>query len=281
LNLLQATRGRLLKAVGAGGCGSYKIAYSHFSLRRKTSSQHLLIFDNILRETMSRAFLLFILGAATAAQQRPGISAYPNKVELGKLTRLTWTSTCDSAFLSGIGKVSGSGSIEVAPGRSTVYTIICDGRHGIEFASTRVKFEGERGNPDLPNPFDFPKGQQERRKSIRYADVLDLTLKTLQDGMKFTVYSQHAPHDQFYVFFTDRQEQPDMLYPSDRGIRARRVAYEVQIFDPGNNANAINFEVRAIAEYQRLGEGAWHLENNQRAISDAISRLRQKLENPL
>ena len=231
---------------------------------------------------MSRAFVLFILAAAsTAAQQRPSISASPNKVELGKLTRLTWTSPCHSAFLSGVGKVSGSGSIEVAPERSTDYTIICNGPHGVVFASIRVKFQGERGNPDLPSPFDFPKGQQERRRSISYADFLDFTLKTLQDGMKFTVYSQHAPHDQFYVFFTDRQEQPDLLYPSDRGIRARRVAYEVQIFDPGNNANAINFEVRAIAEYQRLGEGAWHAESNQHAINDAISRLRQKLDNAL
>jgi len=228
---------------------------------------------------MLRLLTLFVLTATSAtAQQRPSIAADPDRVELGKSTRLTWTSPCDSAFLSGVGKVSGNGSIEVAPEQSTDYTIICDGPHGVEFSSTHVEFEGERGVSDLPDPFDFPKGQQAERRSIPYADFLDLTLKTLQDRMKFTVYSQHAPHDPFYIFFTNRERQPDMLYPSDRGIRARRVAYEVQIFDPGKNAKVINYEVRAVTEYQRLGEADWRAESNPQVINDAISQVRQKLE---
>jgi hypothetical protein len=228
---------------------------------------------------MRRTTLVFALAATCLASQNgTNISGTPDKIQAGESTRITWTTPCQSAFLSGVGKVHGSGSLDVSPDSSTNYTIVCDAPQGVKFSSTTVDVQGERGTPDLPDPFDFPKGQQGQRKSISYADFLDLAFKTLQDRMKFTVYSQHAPHDQFFVFFTDRRPQPELLYLSDRGIRARRVAYEVQIFDPGKSTQFINYEIRTIAEYQRLGEAAWRPENNQKVTDDAISRLRQNLE---
>ncbi|MGB8889001.1 MAG: hypothetical protein WCC87_19895 [Candidatus Korobacteraceae bacterium] len=153
-----------------------------------------------------------------------------------------------------------------------------EGAQGVEFASTTVAVVGERGGGDFPDPTDFPKGLSGQRHSIRYTTFLDLAFKTLQDQMKFRVQSEHAPHDPFYVFFTDRQPRPDLVHASDRGIRSRRLAYEVQIFDPKNAASAIPFEVKAIIEYQRLGEAAWHFETNEQLTREALAQLKQTLE---
>lgn len=229
---------------------------------------------------MRRLILVALLVTTLLAQERLNISARPSAIQPGESTTLTWQTQGQTAFLSGVGTVPPSGSMVVTPRVSTTYTLVSEGTQRVEFVSTTVAVVGERGggDADFPNPRDFPEGLSGQRHSIRYTTFLDLAFKTLQDQMKFRVNSLHAPHDPFYVFITDRQPRPDLVHASDRGIRSRRLAYEVQIFDPKNAASAIPFEVKAILEYQRLGEAAWHFETNEELTREALAQLKQTLD---
>ena len=69
------------------------------------------------------------------------ITAVPNPIEAGEVTTLTWTSDhADSASLDqGIGAVDPSGSLDVTPGETTLYTITATGPGGTAEASVTVE----------------------------------------------------------------------------------------------------------------------------------------------
>ncbi len=212
------------------------------------------------------------------AQDDARITAKPDAVEPGESATLTWTTTGQSAFLSGVGKVAVKGSASVSPRTSTEYTLVSEGPAGIKYASVKVRVIGERGDIVFPDPSDFPKGVEGDRKSLGYPEFLDLVQATLQDKLKFRVRSEHGPRDNFYFFFTERAPRPDLLRSSDRGIRSRRITYAVRVDEPRAKSRNTHFEVKALVEYQRLGESMWRPETNQQIVNDAMGELKSSLE---
>jgi hypothetical protein len=224
---------------------------------------------------MHRAVIL-LFAALTAATGQVSLSANPESTEPGGAVTLTWSSPGASTFIDGVGAVSPSGSTSLTPRASATYNLVSEGPKGIRYASVRVQVTGERGESVFPDPDDFPPGVSDRRTSIPYTDFLDVTFKTLQDRLKFRVRGQHLPRQSFYVFFTDRQSRPDLLRPTDRGIRSRRVAYWVHIDEP-RSGKAVAFEVKALVEYQRAAEAKWRLETDQPLVTEVAARLKQQL----
>jgi hypothetical protein len=224
---------------------------------------------------MHRAVIL-ALAALTPATAQVTISAKPDTVEPGGAITLVWKSPGPAAYIDGIGLVPPSGSKTISPRASGIYTLISEGPIGIQYSSVRVQMMGERGDPVFPDPDDFPPGVADRRTSMAYTDFLNLTFKTLQDEMSHRIRGQHLPDQSFYVFFTDRRERPDLLRPSDRGIRSRRVAYWVRIEEPHSHKD-VPFEVKAIVEYQRLAESRWRPETDQQLVTGLATSLKQKL----
>jgi hypothetical protein len=224
---------------------------------------------------MRRLFFVGLLAVLPAACQ-VAISAKPEVVELGEQVTLDWKSPGTQAFLDGVGPVSPSGSLTITPRASMTYTLVSEGRTGISYASVRVHVTGERGESVFPDPDDFPPGVSDHRAPILYTDFLTLVFKTLQDGMKFRVRGEHLPSERFYVLFTERQAQADLLRRSDRGIRSRRVAYWVKVEEPRTSQD-VSFQVRAIVEFQRAAEAKWNTETDQQLVTEVETRLKEQL----
>jgi hypothetical protein len=223
---------------------------------------------------MRRAILL-LFAAAAAVFGQVTITATPESVEAGAPITLAWSSPGASAFIEGIGAVQPTGSVTVTPRASATYTLVSERGKAIRYASVRVRVNGERGESVYPDPEDFPSGVSDRRL-IAYTDFLDVTFKTLQDRLKFRVRGDHLPKQNFYVFLTDREPRPELLRPSDRGIRSRRVAYSVRVDEP-RSGQEVSFGVKALVEYQRAAEAKWRPETDQQLVTDIAARLKQQL----
>lgn len=224
---------------------------------------------------MHRIIILLLASLPTVLAQ-VSITAKPDAVDLSTPFTLSWSSSGQTAFIDGVGSVPPSGSRKLTPQATTTYTLVAEGPSGIQYASTTIRVNGERGDSVFPDPDDFPRGVSDRRPSIAYTDFLDVAFRTLQDSLKFRVRGEHLPNQNFYVFFTDLQVQPDLLRASDKGIRSRRVAYWVRVEQP-RATQQVSFEVKAIVEYQRLAEARWRPETDEQFITDIASRLRQRL----
>jgi len=224
---------------------------------------------------MLRAFILAI-SALTPALAQVVITAKPDIINLGAALTLSWNSSGGAAYIEGLGLVPPNGSRQLSPKESQTFTLVSEGPTGIRYASVRIKVNGERGDSVFPDPDDFPPGVSDHRRSIQYTDFLNLVTSILQDALKFRVRGQHLPNQSFYVFFTDRQPRPDLIRPTDRGIRSRRVAYWVRAEEP-RSPKDVPFEVKAIVEYQRLAESKWRPETDQQLITELEGRLKQQL----
>lgn len=68
------------------------------------------------------------------------LSASPNTITVGQSTTLSWSTTNATAVtISGIGPVALSGSQEVSPGETTLYTLTATGQGGTETAAFMVE----------------------------------------------------------------------------------------------------------------------------------------------
>jgi hypothetical protein len=220
--------------------------------------------------------LILLLASLPSAISQVTITAKPRVVDLGAPFTLSWTSRGAAAFIEGIGLVPASGSRQITPRNTATYTLVTEGPAGVHYGSVTVQVNGERGDSVFPDPDDFPPGVTDHRRSVAYTDFLNLAFSTLQDALKFRVRGAHLPNQTFYVFFTDRQTQPTLLRPSDKGIRSRRVAYWVRAEEPRATQD-VPFEVKAIVEYQRLAEAKWRPETDQQLVTDIATRLKQQL----
>jgi hypothetical protein len=225
---------------------------------------------------MRKAFFVAFVGLVPALAQ-VSITATPEAVEVGAPVTLSWRSPGTSAFIDGIGVVPPNGSRRIALQSSNSFTLVSEGATGgFRYASVSVKVNGERGDSVFPDPDDFPPGVSAHRTQMLYTKFLSVVFATLQDTLKFRVRGEHLPDQTFYVFFTDRQSRPDLVRPTDRGVRSRRVAYWVRADEP-RSASDVPFEVKAIIEYQRLAEAKWRPETDQGLVTELANRLKQQL----
>ena len=104
-----------------------------------------ILFGSLLAGAL--ALLLGITGcgggsAGSSSNPAPptaSLSASPSTVEKGQPTTLSWqTSNATSVSISGIGTVSASGSQQVTPTSSTIYTLTAQGSGGSQKAATHV-----------------------------------------------------------------------------------------------------------------------------------------------
>ena len=94
--------------------------------------------------------------------------------------------------------------------------------------------------------------------------------------MTFSVRGSHLPHADFFDFYTNRQIKPELIRPTDRGIRQRRVAYWMRVREPQKD-RTVPFEIRASVEYQRFGESEWRMEKDTQIKRDAAELLRSAI----
>jgi hypothetical protein len=218
-----------------------------------------------------------IIGATAAQGQVPVISADRQAVHVGDSVTLTWRSSADSAFISGIGKVTPSGTKTLVPEGSVDFVLITQTAQSIQSAAIHVTVQGEKGDPGFPDPDEFQRGANGSHSSTKYPDFLDLAFTTLQDQLRFRVKGDFLPHRSFQTLYTDRQTRQELLKDNPPGIRQRRIAYAVEIEQPAPNG-AIAFRVKTLVEYQRIGESRWRPESNIQVGLTAAQDVMQRLE---
>jgi hypothetical protein len=232
----------------------------------------------ILHPGRSTFLLILVCAFLTSAQSEVKLTVDRSTIELGSSCRITWRSDGDSAFLIGVGKVPVSGSRSLQPEASTNYVLVV-ARHGVfSYANASVKVNGEKGGTPFPDPDEFNQEGNitDKEASRSYPDFLDIAFNTLQNKMAFSVRGSHLPGEDFFDFYTNRQIKPELIRPTDRGIRQRRVAYWMRVREPQKHGT-VPFEIRASVEYQRFGESEWRMEKETQLKRDAAELLRSAI----
>ena len=196
-------------------------------------------------------------------------------INYGESCTLTWSSTASEAYMSGVGRVPGKGSIKVAPEAPTDYILVTNTGKHIEYITLHIDVTGLKGLEQYPDPDDFHPGMREEKKTS-YVEFLTKVTTTLQKSFAYHVRGLHMPTDRFFLMYTNWAVQQKMILPTDKGIRRRQVAYAVQVNEPKNGV--VTFDVRALVQYQRMGESAWRTEEDSTINRIAEQNLEGSLE---
>lgn len=218
-----------------------------------------------LASRISSPLLLLVVSIGAT----PTFHSSQTTINYGDSCTLSWTSSAQDAYILGVGKVAGNGSIQVAPEGSTDYILVTHSDKNIEYTTIHINVAGLKGNELYPDPDDFHPGLREQKKAD-YTGFLDEVSKTLQDTFAYHVRGLHMPNDRFFLFYTNWVVKPTLILPTDRGIRHRQAAYAVQVNEPINGV--LTFDVRTLVQYQRMGESEWRPDQDP-----TINRMAEKL----
>jgi hypothetical protein len=224
--------------------------------------------------------VLLIVASGLALAQTPSwLSVDRSTIELGDSCTLRWSSSSSGAFLSGVGVVASSGSVVVRPEATTTYVLLSRAGKQMAYSSVQVTVKGSKGDAsNFPPIEDFRgTGVSSTQRAADYFKFLGLVQKELQDRDGFAVRGDFLPGRPWVALYTDWKTRSDLRLPSDAGIRQRRIAYWVHV-DEAKEGETVHFEIKALVEYQRLSESAWHPESNSEVAKAIAQELRQALE---
>jgi hypothetical protein len=196
-----------------------------------------------------------MLVLSVSASVAPTFHSSQSKINYGESCTLTWSSAANEAYIVGVGKVEGSGSVQVAPAVPTDYVLVVNTGRRIEYTTLHIDVAGLKGNEEYPDQDKFQPGLREERKAS-YSDFLNKVTTTLQNNpFAYHVRGSYLPPDRFILIYTNWVVQQKLILPTDKGVRQRQVAYAVHVNEPTNGTVA--FDVRALVQYQRMGESEW------------------------
>jgi hypothetical protein len=195
-------------------------------------------------------------------------------INYGESCTLTWTSAANEAYIIGVGKVEGSGSVQVAPGAPTDYVLVVNTGRRIEYTKLHIDVEGLKGNELYPDEDNFQPGLRDEIKTS-YPEFLNTVTTTLQEKFPYHVRGSYLPPDHFILIYTNWAVDRKLMLPTDKGIRQRQVAYAVHVNEPSNGI--IAFDVRALVQYQRMGESEWRDDKDPQVNRMAEQILRERL----
>jgi hypothetical protein len=210
-----------------------------------------------------------LLVLAVSANAASTFHSSQSRINYGESCTLTWTSAASEAYIVGVGKVDGSGSVQVAPGVPTDYVLVVNTGSRIEYTKLHIQVEDLKGNEEYPDQEKFQVGLREETKAS-YLGLIDTVTKTLQNKFPYSVRGSWLPPDTFILIYTNWAVQQKLMLPTDKGIRQRQVAYAVHINEPTNGVVA--FDIRALVKYQRMGESEWRDDKDP-----AVNRMAEQI----
>jgi hypothetical protein len=77
------------------------------------------------------------------------------------------------------------------------------------------------------------------------------------------------------LIYTNWVVQQKLTLPTDKGIRRRQVAYGVHVNEPTNGVVA--FDIRALVQYQRMGESEWRDDKDPQVNRMAEQMLQESI----
>lgn len=199
----------------------------------------------------SHAVFFLVLLRLTAIGQT--LQIQPKEIRAGESATLAWN-TRVPAFVIGYGKVEGKASARIAPTSSTDFIMVSETATGIQYSTQRLLVSGAKGDDGYPSLSGFDIELQGKRSGVTYINFQDAVWTALQNK-GYGVKGDYVPRRPFVIFFTDFALRPDLV-SKDEKIRARRLAFAVDIYQP-EKAGTITFGVRPRLEFQYRGESEW------------------------
>jgi hypothetical protein len=191
---------------------------------------------------------------------------------------LTWEAQEGSTvYISNIGRTGASGRITVSPDRTTSYTLIIQGVLGIQTTTTTLRVQGSRDVTPLTDieHSRFPKTYTIPARPL--VDFLQCTHKALQDSMGFSLNEYEDRSTGKLIFATNRSQRGYLVTQGEKGIRARRIAYVVEVTKPDPPQHQLSYTIKAIIEYQRMVEKTWREEASEPLYVSEINRLKEEI----
>ena len=162
------------------------------------------------------------------------LSANPPAIDPGKCTTLFWSSenASGASIAPGIGDVGKSGSRQVCPGVTTMYTATATGEGGSRTASTTVTV-----NPPPPPPaskvvdklvvhvnFDTDKSVIRKADTAELQKAIDFVKKYPDSKFSVEGYTDDRGSDEYNLKLSERRAQAVKKYLEDSGhVKAARI----------------------------------------------------------
>jgi len=201
----------------------------------------------IIARGSASAILLMV--SFTAAGQT--IEVQPKTIEAGGEATLTWDSSGASGYITGIGKVIGTGVIQVHAWRPTTYWLVVDGPDRTKVASAKLDATGVR-EATLWLPSEFPHGKPRQVAGIRLIPFMDTAFKVLIDSWKADDPQwTHDPHTDAWTLYTKKFVVPTPPSADESNVGARRMALSITAHDP--SGGELTYEISAHVEFRRAG----------------------------
>ncbi len=225
------------------------------------------------------AAFLGLLCAPLYAQPQIVFRAQPERVQIGDSVVLSWqVRDADAAYLTNYGRVELAGQLTITPEKaSTTLTLIAHGAKGLATASVTIVVEGGRGEV-FPNENQFSNQRQYEISALSPITLLDGVHSALQNKMGFVVDERYDRHAHKTVFVTKLVERPELLRNDDSGIRARQLAYWVEVEENKTPAGSHLYRIKTFIQYQRRKENKWRPEPQEVFYRDSADRLWQNIQ---
>lgn len=200
------------------------------------------------------------------------LSVKPTRVQPNQSATLRWNVGPQTAYVMGYGKVAGSGFATITRDSSTefILTFYDDDANRYKFKTATLTVLGGRGDDEFPSLETFSPPVQGRRERISYVDFQAIVWEALQKK-QLKVRGDYAPGRPYVTIYTDFELRPDLV-GENRHIRARRLAYAVDVYEPPPRG-PITFGVRAKMEFQYTGEKNWRSDKDSPAATAEASGL--------
>ena len=223
--------------------------------------------------------LFLLLGAPLYAQPQIHFQARPQRVEIGASVELSWeVAEADAVYLTGYGLVASSGRLKAEPQKShTTFALIAQSEQGLATEIVSIEVTGQRGDA-FPAQDLF---RQERLYEIAAPSLpllLDGFHAVLQGQMKLVVDERYDRRTGQTVFATTAAQQPNLVQADENRIRARKLAYWVEVEPHKERAGRYICRIKAFIQYQRRKEQKWRPERQDALYHESAETLHQKVQ---
>lgn len=202
----------------------------------------------------------------------------PSTIQAGETATLDWkVEAASDAVVLGVGSVTRSGALRVAPTRSIEYVLVSETASGVVLRSARIEVTGSKSGDDLPRDadFQFPMTRAFRPRSTpSFVDAIGPLLQSMQ----MTV-DQFKTIDDHIIFKTGFAQRSDLLLREDSNnhIGARRIAFLVDVLPFDSKTRTLTITSRALIQYRRQIESTWRLESDNNMYGDQLNALLDQL----
>lgn len=222
--------------------------------------------------------LLFLSYASMLWGQQPEIvfQIQPNSIAPGDSAELIWqVKGADQVYISNIGKAQPAGSIKISPDNSTDYALIAESKAGIISKTISLEVKGTRGDEDFPQADEFRFKNAYQMSAPSFVLLLTHVHHLLQDMLGFQVNESYDRHVGQEKFVTRLSIKPELKQRAEGAIRARRIAFLVEINEFSAAARKYPCTIHALIQYQRRAESRWRHEGNENIHTQEIKKLHE------